>query len=136
MKTKEQLTKEISNYLEKTSEHLFYDGKNYLKVMYNKGENRYTVIFFQADGKPKHYSSEVLSDSRYNSSKNNSLDLLSKHLFQGNNYKSIKQSKANKELFKQLAQVLNTNDAIDKLIEDIQLNIKNWVLENNQKISA
>lgn len=136
MKTKEEMTKAIQNYLEKTSEHLFVDGKNYLKVMYNKGENRYTVITFQAEGKPKYYSSEVLSDSRYNSSKNNSLDLLSKYLFQGYQYKSIKQSKANKELFKQLSESLNNNDTIEKTIEQIQSNIKNWVLENSQKISA
>lgn len=98
MKDRNTIEALISNYYEKTSQHLFVNEKEdtFMKVItfdYN-GKKHVARLKF-GNGKSSLYVSEQLSDNEWNQHKGNSLAIASSYLFNsGEKYHSIPNFKA------------------------------------------
>ena len=98
MKDRQQIEALISNYYEKTSQHLFVNEKEdtFMKVIpFIFNDKKYVARLKFGNGKSSLYISEQLSDSEWNQHKGNSLAIASSYLFNsGEKYHSIPNFKA------------------------------------------
>jgi hypothetical protein len=112
MKDRNTMEVLISNYYEKTSQHLFVNEKEdtFMKIItFDYDGKKHVARLKFGNGKSSLYISEQLSDTKWENQKGNSLAIASSYLFNsGEKYHSIPNFKAMREMTAFIKELLVT----------------------------
>jgi len=120
-KTKQQIETEVSNYLNKTSKHLFVteSGYYYKIITFKRNEKEYYATLLFNNDNFQINDQEIVSDNYYNYYGNNTTNMI-KHMLFPEYYKtkSIPFFKKMKNLIKEIEQEITSDNTTNKALID------------------